>query len=60
MSLRGTLIFAAIIFLLIAVVAYLIGWFGLFGLAWGLVWLIVGIFVILFVISLIAAWLRSH
>jgi uncharacterized membrane protein YtjA (UPF0391 family) len=60
MALRGTLIFAAIIFLLIAVIAYLIGWFGLFGLAWGLVWLIVGIFAILFIISLIAAWLRSH
>ncbi|MGZ5520807.1 MAG: DUF1328 domain-containing protein [Halobacteriota archaeon] len=60
MALRGTLIYLAIIFLIIAVVAYLIGWFGIFGLAWGLVWLIVGIFAILFVISLVAQWLRTH
>jgi uncharacterized membrane protein YtjA (UPF0391 family) len=60
MALRGTLIYLAIIFLLIAVVAYLIGWFGILGLAWGLVWLIVGLFAILFVISLVAQWLRTH
>ncbi|MGZ4853348.1 MAG: DUF1328 domain-containing protein [Halobacteriota archaeon] len=60
MAWRGTLIYWAIIFLIIAIVAYLLGWSGLFGLAWGAVWLVVGIFVILFVISLIAAWLRRH
>jgi len=58
MARRGTLIYWAIVFLVIAVGAYLLGWSGLF--AWGAVWLVVDIFVILFVISFIAAWLRRH
>ncbi|MGZ7132814.1 MAG: DUF1328 domain-containing protein [Halobacteriota archaeon] len=60
MAWRGTFIYWAIIFLIISIVAFLLGWYGLFGLAWGAVWLVVGIFVILFVISLSAAWLRRH
>ena len=58
MARRGTLVYWAIIFLVIAVSAYLLGWSGLF--AWGAVWLVVDIFVILFVIFFVAAWLRRQ
>ena len=60
MARRGTLIYWAIIFLIIAVVAYLLGLAGIIGLAFGAIELIVALFVILFVITLVAAWLRRH
>ena len=60
MARRGTLIYWAIIFLIIAVVAGLLGLSFLSGIAYSAVLLVVVIFVILFVISFVAAWLRRH
>jgi|BarGraNGADG00312_1021997.scaffolds.fasta_scaffold49256_2 uncharacterized membrane protein YtjA (UPF0391 family) len=60
MALRGTLILWAIIFLLIAVVAALLGLTWLSGIAQSAALLVVAIFVILFVISFVAGWLRRH
>jgi uncharacterized membrane protein YtjA (UPF0391 family) len=58
MAWRSALIFWAIIFLVIAVVAYLLGLTGI--VAFGAAELIVTLFVILFVIAFVAAWLRRH
>jgi uncharacterized membrane protein YtjA (UPF0391 family) len=60
MALRGTLILWAIIFLLIAVVAALLGLTWLSGIAQSAALLVVAIFVILFVITSVAGWLRRH
>ena len=58
MAWRGTLIYWALIFLIIAVVAYLLGLTGI--VAFGAAEFIVATFVILFVIAFVAAWLRRH
>lgn len=58
MAWRGTLIYWALIFLIIAVVAYLLGLTGI--VAFGAAVFIVATFVILFVIAFVAAWLRRH
>ena len=60
MAWRGSLIYWAIIFLIIAVVAGLLDLSRISGIAWGALSLVVVIFVILFVISFVAAWLRRH
>jgi len=58
MASRSALIYWAIVFLIIAVVAYLLGLAGI--VAFGAAELIVATFVILFVIAFVAAWLRRH
>jgi uncharacterized membrane protein YtjA (UPF0391 family) len=58
MAWRGTLIYWALIFLIIAVVAYLLGLTGI--VAFGAAVFIVATFVILFVIAFVSAWLRRH
>jgi uncharacterized membrane protein YtjA (UPF0391 family) len=58
MAWRGTLIYWALIFLIIAVVAYLLGLTGI--VAFGAAEFIVATFVILFVIAFVAARLRRH
>jgi uncharacterized membrane protein YtjA (UPF0391 family) len=58
MALRSMLIYWAIIFLIIAIIAGLLGW-G-FGLAWNIALLLIAVFLILTVISLVAAWLGNR
>ena len=58
MAWRGTLIYWALIFLIIAVVAYVLGLAGI--VAFGAAVFIVATFVILFVIAFVSAWLRRH
>jgi|GEM_PF-306023 uncharacterized membrane protein YtjA (UPF0391 family) len=58
MAWRGTLVYWTLIFLIIAVVAYVLGLAGI--IAFGAAEFIVAIFVILFVIAFVAAWLRRH
>ncbi|MGA3199333.1 MAG: DUF1328 domain-containing protein [Halobacteriota archaeon] len=58
MAWRSALIYWAIIFLIIAVVASLLGLAGI--VAFGAAEFIVATFVILFVIAFVAAWLRRH
>lgn len=58
MAWRGTLVYWALIFLIIAVVAYVLGLAGI--IAFGAAEFIVAIFVILFVIAFVAARLRRH
>jgi len=58
MAWRSALICWAIIFLIIAVVAYLLGLAGI--IAFGAAEFIVATFVILFVIAFVAAWLRRQ
>jgi len=55
---RSALFYWAIVFLIIAVVAYLLGLAGI--VAFGVAELIVAIFVILFVIAFVAVWLRRR
>ncbi len=54
----GSLIWLAIVFLIIAIVAAFLGLGGVAGLSLSIVWLLVLVFVILFIIALIASFFR--
>ncbi|MGA7075022.1 MAG: DUF1328 family protein [Halobacteriota archaeon] len=60
MAWRGSLIYWAIIFIIIAIIAGVLGLTWLSGIAQSAALLVVAIFVILFVISFVAGWLRRH
>ncbi len=59
MAYGGGLLWLAIIFLISAIVAAVLGLGGIAGLSLSIVWILVVIFIILFIISLIASLIRS-
>ncbi|MGZ4904536.1 MAG: DUF1328 family protein [Halobacteriota archaeon] len=55
----GSLLWLAIVFLIIAIVAAFLGLGGVAGLSLSIVWILVVIFIILFIVSLVVSLMRA-